>query len=132
MAARAAAPKVVLDGWSAIREQTDRSTPVTAASPTYRSFRISARANRWASAVVGVALVGAVGAAIVRPAFDAPSDVRQAGAGSVAAPGEFRLGPGNLTPPGVVNPAAGSVAAPGEFRLGPGNLTPPGVVDPAA
>jgi hypothetical protein len=51
-----------------------------------------------------------------------------------AAPGEFRLGPGNLQPPGVVIPLAGGSRAPGpvrgEFRLGPGNQQPPGVVIP--
>jgi hypothetical protein len=104
---------------------------MTAATTTYHPAGVPRRAARWIAAALGLALIGVLGAAVARPAPDAPASTL---VGSAPAPGEFRLAPGNLVPPGVVTPvvpATGANAAPGEFRLGPGNAMPPGVVNPA-
>jgi hypothetical protein len=82
---------------------------------------------------LALVVAGAVGIGVNRPSAEATPAAR---AGYEAAPGEFRLGPGNAQPPGVVVPAGNaptsvSDAAPGEFRLGPGLAQPPGVVVPA-
>jgi hypothetical protein len=53
------------------------------------------------AAALAIALAG-----VVALNQSKPGDAAAPAAGSVAAPGEFRLGPGNMTPPGVVNSAA--------------------------
>lgn len=92
--------------------------------------RRPARGRRIAIAVASAAVALGLAAGIAAAIGSGGSRPSAADDASVAAPGEFRLAPGNQQPPGVVIPLPKAAVAgvPGEFRLAPGNQQPPGVV----
>jgi hypothetical protein len=64
---------------------------------------VVAAAFGWLMAIVAVLAIALAGVVAVNQTK--PGEAAAQAAGSVAAPREFRLAPGNLTPPGIVNPA---------------------------